>query len=242
MKLNSTVIIALFAALIFTPASFALTKEQKLEEINQILNNNNEIIDTLHESLEMYIEQRNSFDKTLADNHDYIFNNPDLPWFGAKEPKLTIAVLTDLSCPWCKKLDPVLHQVVEKLPNDVRVVNLYVPLKERGNGSNSATFALNVWKEDNAKFKQVEKVMMSKPGIHNARSIMKVATANNATQYLSTNDASTEIVDKNYELFMKLEARGTPAIIIDGELIPGYLPFERLYPLVQQKLQTRKAQ
>lgn len=242
MKLNFTLIAALIAAFTFTPVSFAKTQEQKIEEIAQLLRDNGEIVDSLHESLELYIEQRNGFEKTLAENHDYMFNNPEIPWFGAANPKLTIAVFTDLSCPWCKKLDPVLHQIVKELPNDIKVVNLYVPLKERGNGSNSATFALNVWKGDNDKFKQVEKTMMSKPGIHNARSIMKVATTNDVAQYVSTDDASTAIVEKNYELFMKLGASGTPAILIDGEVIPGYMPFEDLFPLVKQKLKELETQ
>lgn len=244
MKLKKTLITTLVAALTFTPLAFAKTTQEKLADINKILEaeGNADIVDSLHESLALYVEQQHAFDDTLKVNHDYIFNNPDLPWFGADKPILTIAVLTDLSCPWCKKLDPVMRKIVEQHPDEIRVVNLYVPLKERGMGSNSATFALNVWQGDKEHFEDIELTMMGKPGIHNPRSIMKVAQAKDAVKYISTTDKATELVKKNTELFSKLGARGTPAILLDGSLIPGYMPYERMYPAVIRALEKKRAE
>lgn len=244
MKLKKTLITALVMALTYTPLVFAKTTQEKLADINKILEaeGNASIVDALHDSLALYVEQQHAFDKTLKENHDYIFNNPDLPWFGAEKPILTIAVLTDLSCPWCKKLDPVMRKIVEKHPDEIRVVNLYIPLKERGMASNSATFALNVWQKDKEKFEDIELTMMSKPGIHNIRSIMKVAEAKNAMEHVSTTDKATEIVEKNRELFSKLGAHGTPAILLNDSLIPGYMPYERMYPAVLEALEKKRAE
>lgn len=239
MKLTLT--LAVISAVLFSPFSIAKSDQEKLQEINDMLAGNSEVIDSLHASLSAYLAQQNKFDQVLVDNHDYIYNNPDLPWFGAKKPKLTIAVLTDLSCPWCKKLDPVLHKIAEEYPNDVKVINLYVPLKEHTNSTNSATFALKVWRDEQDKFSDIEKMLMSKPGVHSLRSIMKVATANNVAEHVSTDKTSIEMVKKNYDLFVGLGIQGTPAMLIDGEIIPGYLPYEKLAPLVASKLAEQHA-
>lgn len=53
--------------------------------------------------------------------YDFLFNDPDSPRIGAKDPKLTLVVFTDYNCPYCKKFDPYLEKIVEKHP-DVAVV------------------------------------------------------------------------------------------------------------------------
>ncbi|PMC26166.1 disulfide bond formation protein DsbA, partial [Klebsiella aerogenes] len=37
-----------------------------------------------------------------------LFNDPNSPRTGAKEPKLTIVSFTDYNCPYCKQFDPML--------------------------------------------------------------------------------------------------------------------------------------
>jgi len=43
-------------------------------------------------------------------------------------------------------------------------------------------------------------------------------------------------LDKNYEYFTRLGLRGTPAIIINDQVIPGYVPFEELEKVIDQEL------
>ncbi|KAB2823963.1 DsbA family protein [Aliivibrio finisterrensis] len=236
MKFKTKLITTLVMACLFSPLASAMTQSEKIQDINEMLKGNPAIIDSLHESLAMYIVQQGNYQKTLADYHDYMYNNPNLPSFGAKDPKLTIVVLTDLSCPWCKKLDPVLMRLVEENPDDLKVINIYVPLKEHLNPINSATFAMRVWKESPEKFNIINETLWSKPGIHNVRSVMKVAKANDAEKYVSTDKEVEDMVAKNRQLFTDLGARGTPAMLIDGQLLPGYLPYEKLAPMVEDKI------
>ncbi|GEK14413.1 DsbA family protein [Aliivibrio fischeri] len=236
MKFKTKLITTLVMACLFSPLASAMTQAEKIEDINKMLEGNPAIIDSLHESLAMYIAQQSKYEQTLADNHDYMYNNPNHPWFGAENPKLTIVVLTDFSCPWCKKLDPVLMQLLEEHPDDLKVINIYVPLKEGSNPANSATFALRVWKESPEKFNKISETLLSKPGVHNSRSIMKVAKANDAEKYVSTVQETQDMVAKNYQLFTDLGVRGTPAMLIDGQLLPGYLPYEKLAPMVEAKI------
>jgi protein-disulfide isomerase len=42
--------------------------------------------------------------------YDFLFNDPNSPRIGAKNPKLTLVVFTDYNCPYCKKFDPYLER------------------------------------------------------------------------------------------------------------------------------------
>ncbi|PSV11118.1 DsbA family protein [Photobacterium leiognathi] len=229
-------IVSLMASLLFAPMSFAMTQQEQLQDINKILNAHPDIIAGLHNNLVMYLQQQEGLSLTLKENHDFIYANPDHPSYGAKQPKLTIAVITDLSCPWCKKLDPELRKLVSEYPDKIRIVNIYVPLKEKGNPVNSTTFALNVWQNNPDKFNSVEKMLYSKPGIHNLRSITKVAQKEEVIQDLKDVERAMAMSAKNYQLMLKLGVQGTPAMIIDDQLIPGYLPYDQLLQLVKERL------
>ena len=39
-----------------------------------------------------------------------LFNDPNSPRTGAKEPTLTIVSFTDYNCPYCKQFDPMLEK------------------------------------------------------------------------------------------------------------------------------------
>lgn len=70
-------------------------------------------------------DQEQRAQKTIA---DFLFNDPNSPRIGAKNPKLTLVVFTDYNCPYCKKFDPYLEKIVEKHP-DVAVVFKFLPFR-----------------------------------------------------------------------------------------------------------------
>ncbi|MGV3002152.1 DsbA family protein [Vibrio sp. E150_018] len=209
--------------------------EQKINEINQMLRDNPKIIDGLHKSLQQYVHQQNQFDAVLKQHNNYIYNNPDQPSYGAKNPKLTIAFFTDYSCPWCKKLTPVLQQLSEKYP-ELKIVDILVPLKEINSDQNSATYALNIWQNKPNKFAEVSELLVKKPGSHNPASLLKVAKKTDTREQLEEIEKTQQQVTKNYQLFAQLGLQGTPAMLIGDEVIPGYLPIEKLEPIIQAQL------
>lgn len=209
--------------------------EQKINEIEQLLRDNPQVVDGLHESLQRYVHQQNQFDAVLKQHNDYIYNNPDQPSYGAKNPKLTIAFFTDHSCPWCKKLTPVLQQLAEKYP-EIKVVDILVPLKEINSEQNSATYALNTWQNNASKFAEVSELLVKKPGSHNPASLLQVAKKTDTREQLEEIEKTQQQVTKNYQLFAQLGLQGTPAMLIGDQVIPGYLPIEKLEPIIQAQL------
>ena len=208
---------------------------QKINEIDQLLRDNPQVVDGLHESLQRYVHQQNQFDAVLKQHNDYIYNNPDQPSYGAKNPKLTIAFFTDYSCPWCKKLTPVLQQLSEKYP-ELKIVDILVPLKEINSEQNSATYALNTWQNKASKFAEVSDLLIKKPGSHNPASLLQVAKKTDTREQLEEIEKTQQQVTKNYQLFAQLGLQGTPAMLIGDEVIPGYLPIEKLEPIIQAQL------
>ncbi|GEA50013.1 copper sensitivity protein ScsC [Vibrio inusitatus NBRC 102082] len=211
------------------------TTTQKIQEIADMLQMHPELVDSLHGNLQTYIEQQDQLKSVLSQSHDYLYNNDLQPSIGNKEAPLTLIVFTDYSCPWCKKFDPELYKLVENNPDTVRVVNLYVPLKEQSS-VNSASFGLNVWREKRSSYEDVHQLMVGKPGAHNLNSISKVAKNTDTTAFVNPSMKSDELINKNLALFSDLGLRGTPAMLVDGEIISGYLTYEKLQALVDDKL------
>ncbi|WP_028024731.1 DsbA family protein [Enterovibrio calviensis] len=219
-------------------ASLNEAQQQQLNDINVLLEQNPDIISGLHQSLTQYVAQQQGFKSIIAANDDYLYRNPKHTQFGATEPKLTIINFTDYNCPFCKRLDPVLLDMAKAYP-DVKVVNIYVPLKEMGaplSDMNSAAYALNVWQQDREKFFDVHQLLLTKPSAHDQRSLARIADKTGTRDQLKHQEATDEMVEKNYTLFQQLGLRGTPAMIIGDEVVPGYLPAEKLAPLIESAL------
>ena len=57
---------------------------------------------------------------------------------GARDAKVTIVEYSDFQCPYCAILAPVLKQLLEKYPNDLRLVYRFFPLSSHSNAQISA--------------------------------------------------------------------------------------------------------
>lgn len=130
------------------------------------------------------------------------------PAIGAE--KAVLNIFTDTSCPYCKKL----HAEVPKL-QQAGISVMYLPYP-RGSVSGPGYQTLKqVWCADNKA---------------EAMDIAKDITT--GTLPLG-NCIESSMVDKGYELGNKVGVTGTPALFkSNGELISGYVPYDRLIPMV----------
>ncbi|MEA2118586.1 DsbC family protein [Halovibrio sp. HP20-50] len=122
---------------------------------------------------------------------------------GAREPKATVTVFTDPSCPYCARL----HDTIPEL-NERGIAVHYMAFPRAGMGSAAADTLQQVWCSDN----RSEAMTQAKEG----RSIASAGNCDNP-------------VSEQYELGKVLGVQGTPAIILpNGQLVPGFVPPERL--------------
>lgn len=122
---------------------------------------------------------------------------------GGQAAKATIQVFTDPTCPYCRKL----HEEVPRL-NALGIEVQYLAFPRSGLGSEGARILAQVWCADNAS----EAMSEAKRG----------EALENAP------DCEPPIAEQ-YQLGLDMGVQGTPAIILpDGQLVPGYVPAERL--------------
>ncbi len=231
---------ALLAVSTIAQAAPSLTSQQEadLNSIQAILMENPELIGPVNQSLLAHTQQQSSQAQLLSASHDYIYNNPRHVQWGAENPELTIVVFHDFSCPFCKRLHPVLEQAT-KAHSNLKVISLFVPLKEMSSDResiNSATYALNVWQQEPDAFHSVNEALMKKWGAHNTRSVEKVAKSTGTETMLETNPAVNQMMQRNYELFVGLGVRGTPGMFIGDEFVSGYIDFNQLDRIIKQQL------
>lgn len=122
---------------------------------------------------------------------------------GAEEPKATITVFTDPTCPYCARL----HESIPEL-NERGIAVHYLAFPRAGMGSAAANTLQQVWCSDN----RSEAMNRAKEG----QDIASAASCDNP-------------VAQQYELGKALGVQGTPAIILpSGQMVPGFVPPERL--------------
>ncbi|MBY7729527.1 DsbA family protein [Vibrio splendidus] len=215
-------------------AELSTEQTQQLEEINQFLKENPSTISGLHTSLEQYVSRQAQAKKAQAESHDWLYNNDAHPILGNPEGKSIIINFTDYNCPFCKRLEKGLTQLASE-NSDIKVINIYQSFKQQtvnGLDTNAALFAMKVWKDKPESFLEVDKLLMAKSGIHTKSSLEAVAKKTGTEAELKTTQEQVDILTKNHQTFSALGLTGTPTLMMNGQILPGYVPYERLKDIV----------
>lgn len=218
--------------------NISATQQKQLSEITNLLEQNPEVIEGLYTNLTKYVESQGTISNTLKQYHSYLYNNPMYSYFGSETPKLTIINFTDYNCPYCKRLESGLVEMLKKYP-EIRVINVYLTFQQRmipGMDTNTAWYALNVWENNRPNFAEVHRLMMAKPSRQDRKSIMKIAQMTGTEAALAPNEMKKKMVEKSEKTFSQLGLRGTPALIIGNEIIPGAIPQAQLDKLIKAHL------
>ena len=114
--------------------------------------------------------------------------------------KHTITVVTDIDCPYCRRLH---NEIPDYLENEVQVRYIFMPLK----GSADMKKTVSVWCSDDQQL------------------ALDIAKAGGEVEDKTCKNP----IKKHLKVARELGVRGTPAILLeDGTLLPGYVPFDKL--------------
>lgn len=129
--------------------------------------------------------------------------------------KHTITVVTDIDCPYCRRLHSEMDQY---MAGGVQVRYIFMPLK--GQGDYRTTVSVWCAKDKN------EALDLAKSGVE-----MEAKDCDNP-------------IDEHLKISRSLGVRGTPAIILqDGSMLPGYVPADKLITeLASLNLSTAKTE
>ena len=136
-------------------------------------------------------------------------NEADMIIYQPEDPKYTVTVFTDIDCGYCRKL----HQQIGHYNNEgIRI--RYMAFPRGGINSESYNKAVAVWCSNDRQ-----------QALTDAKNMKNVES-----------DSCDNPVEAQYNLGRTLGVTGTPALFLDsGEMIPGYVPPERLKKILDEK-------
>src|SRR6185503_11433010 len=155
----------------------------------------------------------------------------DDPQRGPKDALVTIVEWSEFQCPFCKKVEETLKQIVQTYPNDVRLVWKDNPLPFHPRAKPAAIFARHAFKTKGEKgfWDAHDALFDSQPALEedNLKTIAdKIGMPWDAAKTAIDGNKYMDKIDSSMELAMDLQARGTPHFFINGVRLSGAQPFE----------------
>lgn len=141
------------------------------------------------------------------------------PYKGKKDAKVTIVEFSDFECPSCRAVHPVLEALVNKYPNDVRLVFLNFPLSQHPFAKKAAV--AGVWAAEQGRFWPFADVVFQNQSRLEEMGLEALATqagldAKAMTAALKANPKYEEKVEKDKAQGEAARIGGTPSLFING--------------------------
>lgn len=160
------------------------------------------------------------------------------PFKGAANAKVTIVEFSDFQCPYCAKAAIEAAQVVQKYPNNVKLVFKQFPLEDHSQAALAAEASLAA--QAQGKFWQLHDKMYA-----NFRSINRARIFAWATEVgLDVNKLKADLDSHKYAARVKAEEQegevagveGTPTFFINGKRFNGVFELSAIAPIIADEL------
>ncbi|MEX2647917.1 MAG: DsbA family protein [Alphaproteobacteria bacterium] len=157
----------------------------------------------------------------LRDRTEEINNDPASPAGGNPKGDVSLVEFFDYNCPYCRRMGPVLKQMIA---NDSNLRIVYKEWPILGSGSTfAAKAALAAHKQ--GKYVAFHQALMAGPGQANESRVLEVAEKLGLDVERLRRDMEADdiagAVDRNMALARALRITGTPTFIVGSEIIRG---------------------
>lgn len=158
------------------------------------------------------------------------------PVVGKADAPITVIAFSDYRCPYCRDLSHTLDQLLERFPNDVRIVYLNYPLHDDSDTLAQAALCA----ADQQKFTAYHQQVFARGA--GAKDIAAIAT--DVGLDLASFDSCIqqkrhrERIQGDMKEGQRLGISGTPTLFIAGQRLRGAQSLERLTSVVQQTLRS----
>lgn len=168
------------------------------------------------------------------------------PVRGAKDALVTIVVFADFQCPYCKRANETLAELLERYPGDLRVVWKDRPLPFHERAKPAAVFAraaraqrgdAGFWAAHDKLFENQDRLEDADLERYAQELKLNVALVRRALSGTTYDRGFTQDED----LAIALEARGTPTFFINGRRLVGAQPVDRFVALIDEQLVAARA-
>lgn len=157
----------------------------------------------------------------LEDRTQEITADPASPVGGNPEGDVSLVEFFDYNCPYCRRMGPILRQMIE---NDANLRIVYKEWPILGSGSVfAAKAALAAHKQ--GKYLAFHEALMEGPGKADESRVLEIATDIGLDIERLRDDMGadevTQAIDRNMTLARALQITGTPTFVIGTEIIRG---------------------
>lgn len=173
----------------------------------------------------------------LKENYDDIVKNTKAPRVGAVKPKHYILEFFDYNCGWCKKMMPMKDRILKE-NKDIQLIFMELPIL--GDYSVLATrAALAVYIAEPKKYLDFHRALLVHKGSIKSQSVIDSALEKAKIDLSKYNKAKSspeidDMISEIRDLAINLGVMGTPAYIINGQLVPGAFQYEDLEKLLKK--------
>jgi protein-disulfide isomerase len=168
------------------------------------------------------------------------------PVLGSATAPITIIEFSDFQCPFCSRGGDTAKQLVEKYPNDVRVVFKHNPLPFHAQAPDASKAAMAAGEQ--GKFWEMHDILFkNQKEMKDAN--MKEMTSGFAKQIgIDVAKFQKDFADPKFDqvikddmaLGSKLGVRGTPHFFINGERLSGAQPIDKFEAIIKAQLEEAK--
>ncbi len=168
-------------------------------------------------------------------NSEAIFDD-GVSWVGGNpEGDITVVEFLDYRCSYCRKAIEEVDQLIAKDGN-IRFVIKEFPILGQ-DSELSARFAIAVHQiAGDQAYKEVHDALMNLRGTVTLESLSKMSDAagvdTDAVIARMNEEQVSSVLRNNRQLAERLQISGTPAFVIGGDMIKGYVPLEALEEVV----------
>ena len=230
-----------FAYFVFMQCAISEEKlsKQELDKImyEYIMENPQVILDSVDKLRKKMKEDSKLDEDYLKENFMQFANNPNIPYMGSDTPKVIIIEFFDYNCGYCKKsLDAVKELLRTEYDLKISFRDYPILAPSSRTAAKAALAAKN-----QGKYFSFHSALMSMQGNLNEDKIFTIA--NNLEMDIEKlkidmqKDEIEKIIEENESLARKLNIRGTPTFIINGQLYAGALDLKKLRQIINNSLQ-----
>lgn len=169
----------------------------------------------------------------------------DDPILGPKDALVTIVEFSDFECPFCKRVEPAIKQVISKYGADVRIVWKDNPLPFHKRAIPASVLGRVAYKQKGDKgFWEAHDALFGSDKLEDT-DLEAIATKLGlgwATVKAAIDDNRFQAkFDANIETGSDLNARGTPHFFVNGRRISGAQPFDKFQEIIDGELAKARA-
>ena len=161
------------------------------------------------------------------------------PSRGAKRAVVTIVEFADFQCPYCGQMAPVLKQILERYPDDVRLVYRQLPLNNiHANAMHAAEASVcagaqgKFWEMHDALF--ANQAALALEDLSKTAEGLKLDSA--AFNTCMGSSATAALIDADVRAGEDAGIDGTPGMFVNGRFYNGALPYEQIAAIVEDEL------